>query len=343
MWLDPIPNLAGLNLRAPACGPFPPPLLFPPVRNCGALLLGLVALTGFFGCSKEAGTNGAISGTIETDQARVASRHGGRAAEILVAEGDSVRPRQSLVRLAAPELGPRREQVEALLAELRAGARTEELATAEAESAAISAELEFARADERRTAQLANTGAIAASDRDRAVSRAAALEKSLVASRSRHQLLAAGARPERIAQVEAQLREIGTQIHELEVVAPVAATVETLHVKLGDVLPPGAPVATLLYTDSLWVRVYVPATWLGHLQLGGKVRVEVDSFPGKEFAGEIEQIARAAEFTPRNVQTSEDRVKQVFGVKIRLPAGAPELRAGMSADVFFPNLPPKKP
>jgi HlyD family secretion protein len=86
----------------------------------------------------------------------------------------------------------------------------------------------------------------------------------------------------------------------------------------------------------------VPATWLGRLQLGQKVRVQADSFPGRDFAGEIEQIARAAEFTPRNVQTAEDRVKQVFAVKIRLPGDSPDLRAGMSADVYFPNLPEPK-
>jgi HlyD family secretion protein len=157
----------------------------------------------------------------------------------------------------------------------------------------------------------------------------------LAASKSRYELLVAGTRPERVTQSEAQSAEVETLIKELEVRAPGTAVVETLHVKLGDVLAPNAPVVTLLYTSHLWVRVYVPATWLGHLHLGEKVRVEVDSFPGKKFEGEIEQIARAAEFTPRNVQTQEDRVKQVFGVKVRLPSDTADLRAGMSADVFF--------
>jgi HlyD family secretion protein len=71
------------------------------------------------------------------------------------------------------------------------------------------------------------------------------------------------------------------------------------------------------------------------------VRVRVDSFPEREFSGEVEQIARAAEFTPRNVQTVSDRVKQVFGVKVRLPANS-ELRAGMAADAYFPNTPRAK-
>ena len=309
------------------------------MRTAFALLIAALVVFGN-GCSKlkSPASDGAVSGTIETDQARIASRYGGRVTEITINEGDTVSSNQPILRLSAPELQARRDQLAAQLAEWRAGARKEELATAKAETEAIAADLEFARSEDRRTAQLANTGAIAASERDRALARAATLEKSLAASKSRFDLLQAGTRPERIAAAEAQLAEVETQIKELEVRAPGTAVVETLHVKLGDVLPPNAPVVTLLYTSHLWVRVYVPATWLGHLHLGDKVRVTVDSFPGKNFEGQIEQIARSAEFTPRNVQTQEDRVRQVFGIKIRLPNDNPDLRAGMSADVFF-NLP----
>jgi HlyD family secretion protein len=72
--------------------------------------------------------------------------------------------------------------------------------------------------------------------------------------------------------------------------------------------------------------------------VGDPVRVRVDSFPGKDFEGAVEQINRQAEFTPRNVQTVADRIRQVFGVKIRLPNTDDRLRAGMSADVYFPNV-----
>lgn len=313
------------------------------MRTAFALLIAALVIFGN-GCSKISKTpesDGAVSGTIETDQARLASRYGGRVTKISAEEGDTVQADQTIVQLNAPELLTRRAQLAAQLAEWKAGARKEELATAKAEMEAISADLEFARSEERRTAQLANTGAIAVSERDRAVARANTLEKSLAASKSRLELLEAGTRPERIAAAEAQLAEVETQIRELEVRVPAPAVVETLHVKLGDVVAPNAPVVTLLYTNHLWLRVYVPATWLGHLHLGDKARVRVDSFPDKNFEGEIEQIARSAEFTPRNVQTQEDRIKQVFGVKIRLPADTGDLRAGMSADVFF-NVPPVK-
>jgi multidrug resistance efflux pump len=114
---------------------------------------------------------------------------------------------------------------------------------------------------------------------------------------------------------------------------------EVLSVKVGDVLAPNQPVATLLLTNHIWVRVFVPEPWLGHIKPGDAVKARVDSFPGKDFAGTIEQIQRAAEFTPRNVQTVGERVKQVFGVKVRLDNAEGRLRAGMAADVFFPNVP----
>ena len=77
---------------------------------------------------------------------------------------------------------------------------------------------------------------------------------------------------------------------------------------------------------------------VGHIQLGDAVKVRVDSDPGKDFPGVIEQIARAAEFTPRNVQTVGERIKQVFGIKVRLDNSEGKLRAGVAADVRFPKV-----
>jgi multidrug resistance efflux pump len=105
------------------------------------------------------------------------------------------------------------------------------------------------------------------------------------------------------------------------------------------VLAANREVATLLLPQHLWVRVYIPETWLGMVRLGQTVTVRTDS-SREVFQGAIEQINRQAEFTPRNVQTVEDRIRQVFGVKVRLPSDTGKLRAGMSVDVSFPNVPP---
>ena len=106
----------------------------------------------------------------------------------------------------------------------------------------------------------------------------------------------------RILQTRAQLADIEAQLAEMQVIAPADSTLEVLSVKVGDVLPPNGEVATLLLTKHLWVRVYVPETWLGFIKLGDHVRVQVDSFPHTDFPGTVEQVNRQAEFTPRNVQ-----------------------------------------
>jgi len=124
----------------------------------------------------------------------------------------------------------------------------------------------------------------------------------------------------------------------MRIVAPGHSILEILSVKVGDVVPANREVATLILPDHLWIRVYAPATWLGRLHLGQKAELRVDGINNKVFHGEIEQINREAEYTPRNVQTVEDRVRQVFGVKVRLENTDGELRAGMSGEVTFPGL-----
>jgi len=310
------------------------------VKKCfaAALAAGLL-LAG--GCRKwnEPPRTDAASGTIEADETRVASRYGGRVEAVLAREGDALQPGQVIARLHAAELPARQAQFSALLEEWKAGPRREELDAAKSEWEALTSELAFAKADAKRVAELFEQRTVSEAERDRALTRANSLEKNVAAARSRHELLLAGTRPEKLAQAEAQLREIEAQVREMEIAAPTNAVLEVLHVKAGDVAAPNQPLATLLLADPLWVRVYVPEPWLGFIQLGQKVRVKTDAFPEREFTGEVEQIARAAEFTPRNVQTVSDRVKQVFGIKVRLPAQDGLLRAGMSADVHFPNAP----
>jgi len=160
------------------------------------------------------------------------------------------------------------------------------------------------------------------------------LSKQSAAAEARYRALSAGTRPEQLAQARARLAEANAQLAELVVRAPADCFIELLHVKPGDVVGPQTPVATVLHHTAPWVRVFVPETWLGHVQPGQAARVRVDAFPAMAWTGRVEQINRLAEFTPRNVQTVEERVKQVFGVKIRLP-GDERLRPGMAADVWF--------
>lgn len=257
----------------------------------------------------------AVSGTIEVDEVHVGPRSGGRVDKIFAWEGDRLRAGQRIVQLEATELQARRNLAAA------------QIDTAIHDADAQAAQLDFLRDDAKRQQDLLTRKVVSPSDAQRASSAAKAQEKNLEAAKMR------------VTQARAQLGDIDAQLAEMQVIAPAESILEVLSVKVGDVLPPNREVATLLLPQHLWVRVYVPETWLGLIKLGEAVRAQVDSFPGKDFPGTVEQINRQAEFTPRNVQTVEDRIRQVFGVKIRLVNPEDELRAGMSADVYFPNVP----
>ena len=259
--------------------------------------------------------NNAVSGTIEVDEVHVGPRSGGRVEKIFAWEGDSLRTGQPIVQLEATELKARRDLAEA------------QINTAIHDADAQQAQLEFLRDDAARQADLLKRKVVSPNDAERAVSAAKSQEKNVEAARMR------------VTQARAQLADIDAQLAEMQVIAPSDSILEVLSVKVGDVLPANREVATLLLTGHLWVRVFVPEPWLGHIKVGDHVRVRTDSFRDQDFDGVVEQVNRQAEFTPRNVQTVEDRIRQVFGVKIRLPNNDDRLRAGMAADVYFPNMP----
>jgi HlyD family secretion protein len=275
----------------------------------GAVLLAL----SIFVSSCEHRKN-AVSGTIEVDEAHVGPRMAGRVEKIFAQEGDKLQAGQPIVELDADELKARRD-----------------LAVAQIDSAAHDAEsqvalLEFLHDEAKRQQELLKRKVVSPTDAQKAASSATAQEKIVAAAQTR------------VIQARAQLADIDAQLAEMQVKAPTDSILEVLLVKVGDVLPANREVATLLLPQHLWVRVFVPEPWLGLIKIGDPARIRVDSFPGKDFPGVVEQVNRQAEFTPRNVQTVEDRIRQVFGVKVRLPNNDDRLRAGMSADVYFPNV-----
>jgi RND family efflux transporter MFP subunit len=278
-------------------------------KNFG--VAGLTALALLGGCRRP---SNAVSGTIEVDEVHVASRSAGRVEKIFAWEGDTLKPGAPIVQLEASEMKARRALAAA------------QINTARHDVEAQSAQLEFLKADAQRQQDLLRRNTVSPSEAERAVSAAKAQEKNIDAAKAR------------VEQATAQLADMDAQIEEMKIVAPTESILEVLSVKVGDVLPANREVATLILPQHLWVRVYVPEPWLGLIKLNDTVRVRVDSYPGRDFTGTVEQVNRKAEFTPRNVQTMEDRIKQVFGVKVRLENKEDALRAGMSADIFFPNV-----
>jgi multidrug resistance efflux pump len=172
----------------------------------------------------------------------------------------------------------------------------------------------------------------------------AGAKAELVEAQEAMRLLQNGSRPEDIEQAKAAVASNQAAIAileamraELEIRSPVSGVVEAVDLQPGDLVAAGAPVLSIIDTSRLWIRAFIPENRLG-LQIGQKLDVTVDSFPGESFEGTVSFISRQAEFTPSNVQTPEERSKQVFRIKVDLPAND-RLRPGMAADVWLEKYP----
>jgi len=257
-------------------------------------------------------------------------------------------------------------QAQAELDQLVSGPRQQEIDQTAAEWHAAKAQAENARKFLQRMEGLSKRELVAKQEYDDAVTKADEAEQKMKAARERYNLLLSGTRKEeverarqRLAEADARRRQIlsgfrkeeiaqaksemeaakarvdimRTQLEETVIKAPVDALVETLDLEPGDLVAAGKPVATLLRTGSLWVRAYLPEARLGFVQPGLPVKVRVDSFPGKDFNGVVRRIHRQGEFTPRNIQTHEERALQVFQTEVVIDDPDHVLRPGMSADV----------
>jgi multidrug resistance efflux pump len=142
----------------------------------------------------------------------------------------------------------------------------------------------------------------------------------------------------KMGQKLAEIDEVKAQLAESTIRAPSRAIIDVLPVRKGDVLAPNQTVARILKLDDLWVKIFVPETEVGKVRLGQAVEVTVDAYPGRRFQGTIYYIASQSEFTPRNVQSIDERRHQVFGIRVRVtdPAVEGVLKSGLAATVYVP-------
>ena len=154
--------------------------------------------------------------------------------------------------------------------------------------------------------------------------------------------LEAGATPEEIAALEAQVRQAEAQresaqtvLAKLTLTAPVSGQVVEIVGHAGELAAPGVPLITLADLEQVTLTIYVPENRLGQVQVGQSVEVRVDSFPDRVFIGRVVSIATEAEFTPRNIQTADERANMVFAVKVVIPNPDRALKPGMPADAVL--------
>ena len=152
----------------------------------------------------------------------------------------------------------------------------------------------------------------------------------------------AGPTPEEVALAQAQLHQaqaalglVDAQLAQLTLTAPISGTVTSRSIHAGETAVAGGTLLTLANLDQVTLVLYIPENRIGQVEVGQPVEVTVDSFPGRTFVGHVTTIAREAEFTPRNVQTQEERVNLVFAVKVTIPNPDHALRPGMPADAVI--------
>ena len=304
-----------------------------------------------------------VSGQVEATDVQVAAQVGGRLLELRVTEGDRVKAGDLVARLdtADAELALARMkanlgQAEAQLRLLVAGARAEDVRQAEAQVAAAEndvraadAELAAARADVERFETLLNSNSGSRKQRDDAVTRrdvasarAQGARDHVRAARENVTRLRAGSRREDIeaarARVAVSTAEIATwqkAIADATVSSPISGIVSEKLAEPGELLLPRGPLVVVTDLDNVWANVYVDEPVVPRLRLGQPATLFTDA-GGAGIAGTVSYISSQAEFTPRNVQTAEDRSKLVYRVKVSVTNSGGVLKAGMPVEAEIP-------
>lgn len=258
------------------------------------------------------------------------------------------------------------ETARANLDAIRNWPRQEEVAQARAAVAAAQADMSNAEATYSRAEKLRENGDLSMQEYDQAKYRMENMRARLDAEKKRLDLLLNGSRKEEIraaeerlrqateaerlvlagprveeiadaraqlAEAKARVEQIKIQLSEGDVLSPANAVAEVISIRPGDLLAPNQTVARLLEKDQIWVRIYIPEPQLGLVKVGQKAEIKVDTFRDRTFNGVIEQINSQGEFTPRNIQSRDERNHQVFGVKVRIDNKEGILKAGMAAEV----------
>jgi HlyD family secretion protein len=318
-----------------------------------------LAVAGIAGCHrKDAAAPPRVTGYIEATDVRVSAEVGGRIVDLAVDEGDRLQKGQTIARidtadteLALDRARADREQADAQLRLLQAGSRTEDVrqAVAQGQSAqadvhAAQAQFNAASADVTRFENLLKAHAGSVKQRDDAVTRRDVAAAQLRAAEQRAQAAAdalarvrAGARPQeidaaraRVAGADAQIAVLQKNLADADVKAPVGGIVTSKLADEGEMIAPRAPIVVVTDLDHAWANVYVDEQMVPALKIGQPASLITDA--GQRLNGTITFISPKAEFTPRNVQTAEERSKLVYRVKVSADNRSGLLKPGMPVE-----------
>jgi len=238
-----------------------------------------------------------VSGNIEGDDVRISFRVEGQIIELLTDEGEVIKRGDVVARLNTDELSKVKANAEAALK-------------------AAEFNYELSKVDYERAENMFKAGAISAQKRDSA----------------KTQFDADAANVE---QLKAQLEHADTRLGFADLGAPLNGFILVKSSLAGEVVSPGTPVFTAIDLNNIWVTAYINETDIGRVKLNQKAYVTTDSYPNKKYSGWVSFINNEAEFTPKFIQTTEERVKYVYRIKVRVDNSSLELKPGMPADAYI--------
>ena len=257
------------------------------------------------------------------------------------------------------------QKAQSRLDELLTGSRPQEIASAEATVQRAKAEMERLKAEFERRKNLLNENVISTQEYDAAKTAYESAQAVLKEAEESLKLIKEGPRKEQIEQARADLNgakehynlvKKGPRIETIDqararlqqakeslalaethlsyatLISPISGLVLSKDIEPGEFIAPGTPVVTVGNLESVWLRAYINETDLGRVNVGQKVRITTDTYPGRIYNGDISFISSEAEFTPKNVQTQKERVKLVYRIKIIIQNPNMELKPGMPAD-----------
>jgi HlyD family secretion protein len=250
------------------------------------------------------------NGRIEATQVDVSSKYAGRLAQVTVEEGSSVTQGQVIAKLTSSEYDA---QLRAANANVKKA--NDALAAAEAEIASRQSALEFAKSDYARGQQLINSGHITKQtfeQRKRNLDSAVAAVQSYTAQRDQ----ASSA----IANSEAEVDRIQSIIDDLTLVSPRIGRVQYQLARAGEVVAAGAPIVTILDLTDVYMTLFLPAADAGKLAVGDEARIILDPVPDYVIPAKVSFVASDAQFTPKTVETTDERAKLMFRIKLKIDA-----------------------
>ena len=302
-----------------------------------------------YGCDRSNSNLIESTGTIEATEVDIRSEASGKILTLYFDEGDWVKKGDILAEvdhekrdIELAQAKARLAEAEAQLALLIKGLRDKEVERSHEAFLESKVLLKDSKREYKRIQKLYDEGVVDLGSRDKVEAAYEAAQKRYEIAKKNYEIAVEGSRKEEIqageavkAAAEAQVRLIKRQIEDATVTIPVDGVISERYVELGEFISEGSLIATVIDLKHVWIMAYVTEKNLGKVKLGKRGKVMIDSFPDKEFIGKVTYISPEAEFTPKNIQTKEERVKLVFGVKIEVENPDQELKPGMPADAVI--------